>query len=198
MNKAVFLDRDGTLNKLIFDDSRSVLRPPFSPEELEMNDGVIEALRLLMSGGYLLFVVSNQPDVAKGYADMSDLQSVHSRFAEILAKENIEVKEFFYCYHHPNGIDKEYTFDCECRKPKPYFPNKAIAEYLIDRNNSWFVGDRESDVACGKSAGVRTVFITSGQGNPAKDYGEDLRSPDLKSAVQTILNIKQTQYAVNQ
>jgi D-glycero-D-manno-heptose 1,7-bisphosphate phosphatase len=113
---------------------------------------------------------------------------VHEKLDCVLKSGGLLFKEYYYCYHHPRGIVPEYSFDCACRKPKPYFLLKAANDYGIDLTNSWMIGDRDSDIECGKSAGVRTILIENihsstyrGSSNP------EFSAANLKIAVQIII-----------
>ncbi len=161
MNTAVFLDRDGVINKLIFNEANGEFEPPHKIEDLNLYSWTLESLMTVMENGFDLFLVSNQPDYAKGKCSLEDLLSVHKRLDEIMIGNNIFFKEYYYCYHHPAGIVPGYSGKCNCRKPEPYFLKKAEKEYGIDLKQSWMIGDRESDILCGKNAGVRTILVKS-------------------------------------
>ncbi|HQY20380.1 MAG TPA: HAD hydrolase-like protein, partial [Ignavibacteria bacterium] len=98
------------------------------------------------------------------------------------------IKKDFYCLHHPEGITEGYSYNCECRKPKTFFVDKAVGNYNIDRNASWFIGDRETDIECGINAGLKTVLIKNKYNNYTDLPKPDFISVDLKSAVKIILN----------
>lgn len=189
MKKAVFLDRDGVLTELVFNPSTSEHEPPHTPEDLRFFPGVIESLHHLQNAGYDLFLVSNQPDYAKGKTTLSTIQAVHTRFEHILSLAGIHFREYYYCYHHPNGIVPEYSFPCECRKPKPFFLFKAVRDYEIDIQNSWMVGDRDSDIECGKSAKTRTILVISPQSSELRGSSNpDFSTATFKDAVKIILS----------
>ncbi len=198
MNKAIFLDRDGTINKLMFNSFLNEYEPPHHPKEFKLIEGAIEAMHSFTKNDYLLFVISNQPDHAKGKCSLDDLLSVHSEFERQMSSYGVNVTRYYYCYHHPKGVVPDYTCDCECRKPKPYFAVKAIEEFDIEKNSSWFIGDRETDVLCGKFAGLKTVYITSGQGSGIGDLNEDIRATDLREASELILKFNLKDYAISQ
>ena len=189
MKKAIFLDRDGVLNKLVLNPATQEYEPPHSPKELVLYPDVLESLRILMDGGFFLFLVSNQPDYAKGKTTLENIHAVHSRFDQFLTSGGIHFREYYYCYHHPNGIVPEYSFACECRKPKPYFLLKAARDYGIDLKNSWMIGDRDSDIECGNVAGTQTIMIEE----PCSSGFRGSSSPDklatnLKDALTIILH----------
>jgi D-glycero-D-manno-heptose 1,7-bisphosphate phosphatase len=159
VNKAVYLDRDGVINKLVFNPSSEEFEPPFTVQDFEFKDNVFESLLKFQELGFKLFLISNQPDYAKGKTTLENLYSVHSFFQKELEKNGIFFSSFYYCYHHPKGIIKDYTFDCECRKPKTYFVEKSVLEFDIDINSSWFIGDRDSDITCGLNSGLKTILV---------------------------------------
>ena len=188
MKRAVFLDRDGVLNELVRNPATGDYEPPHSPDDLIIFPDVIESLRILRAAGFELFLVSNQPDYAKGKTTLEMIHAVHTRFDHILTSGGIHLQEYYYCYHHPDGIVPEYSIVCECRKPKPWFLLKAARDYGLDLENSWMIGDRDSDIECGKSAGTRTIMIEEPhsigyRGAESLDY----RAENLKGAVQIIL-----------
>ena len=189
MKPAVFLDRDGVINVLVLNPCTGEYEPPYSADDLKLFSGVIRSLRDLQNAGFALFLVSNQPDYAKGKTTLEQIRAVHERLDHFLKSEGILFCDYYYCYHHPGGIVPGYSFSCECRKPKPYFLLKASQDYGIDRDQSWMVGDRDTDIECGKAAGVRTILIK----NPQSSGDRDLSNPDftavnLKEAVRIILH----------
>ncbi len=161
MNKAIFLDRDGVINELIYRVERDEYEPPHKKEDLKIFGGVFEALKKFQEEGYKLFLISNQPDYAKGKTTLEKLREVHDELNRIFIENNIVFSEYFYCYHHPDGVVREYSIDCECRKPKTYFVNKAVSEYGIDKNKSWMIGDRDKDIECGINSGLKTVLVNN-------------------------------------
>jgi len=146
---------------MIYNTLRDEYEPPHKSEELELFSDTLEFLKKAQENDFLLFLISNQPDYAKGKCTLEDIYSVHNKLDEIFKKNNIDFTEYYYCYHHPDGIIKEYSFECECRKPKPFFIKKAIKEYDIDVENCWIIGDRDTDIYCGQASGIKTVLILS-------------------------------------
>lgn len=159
MNRAIFLDRDGVINRNIFYSDTGEWESPRIPDDVELHSNVIEALRMAEAAGYKLFVVSNQPNAAKGKSTVEELQQAHEKLARVLQESGIRITEFYYCYHHPDSTSKPFGGRCDCRKPSPYFLHKAEKDYRIDLQHSWMIGDRATDIACGISAGVRTVRV---------------------------------------
>lgn len=189
MKKAVFLDRDGVLNELILNPDTSEYEPPHRVEDVKLYPYTAQSLRELHSAGYDLFLISNQPDYAKGKVALDTLMKIHDKFLSIFAAEKITFRDFYYCYHHPNGIVKEYSFDCECRKPKPYFLIQAERDYAIHLATSWMIGDRDIDILCGQAAGVRTILIDEPKSaNHRGDSRPDFIVKNLFEATKLILN----------
>ena len=187
--RAVFLDRDGVLNRNVFNPATGEYESPGRAEDFELTPGAIESLGRLQEAGYLLFLVSNQPNYAKGKSTLEDLQGVHARLNDALEAGGIRFAKFFYCFHHPKGIVPSHSGACECRKPSPYFLNEAAAEFGVDLANSWMVGDRSTDIECGQAAGVRTIRVR--EDHPAvRAVDEPIASfeaDDLRHAVMLIL-----------
>jgi len=149
-NKAVFLDRDGVLNKELGD---YVCRL----EDLVVLDN-FAALKTLQDKGYLLIVATNQGGLAKGWYTEETLATMHQHIRDVYHEQGVEITDIFYCPHHPN-----FTGDCDCRKPKPGLLLQGITKYNIDPAKSYFIGDRERDVEAGTAAGVKGILIDSDQ-----------------------------------
>lgn len=191
MKSAVFLDRDGVINELIFNFSTGEYEPPHRPADLHVFPSVYNSLLDLKREGFELFLVSNQPDYAKGKTSLENLYAVHSRLDHVFTTEGIIFRHYYYCYHHPNGVIPEYSFSCECRKPNPYFLMEAARDFGLDLRNSWMIGDRDSDIECGRNAGVNTISIQYIHSTPARGKVKpDFTAANLKEAVKIILNEK--------
>jgi len=149
-NKAVFLDRDGVLNREIGD---YVCRF----EDFELLDN-FDALKSLQDKGYLLLVATNQGGLAKGWYSEDELAKMHLHLKETYFEHGVRITDIFYCPHHP-----DFTGDCDCRKPKPGLLLQGIQKYDIDPARSYFIGDRERDVEAGIAAGVKGILIDSNQ-----------------------------------
>ena len=186
--RAVFLDRDGVLNKNIFDPETGKYGAPLRPADLELSPGVIPALRALLESNFELFLVSNQPNHAKGKNSLRELAEIHDRLMMELQEAQINFRDVYYCYHHPEGIVAGYSGECECRKPSPYFLLKARNDYGIALEQSWMIGDRAVDVECGRAAGVRTIRVR--EDHPAKraenEAEADFEAADLVEAVRIV------------
>ena len=153
--KAVFLDRDGVINKYV-----GFLR---NIDEFELLPGVAKAIKLINESGYLCIVVTNQPVIARGEVTVAELDEIHNKMETLLGFEGSYVDALYYCPHHPHkgyeGEIAELKVDCDCRKPKPGMLLKAAKDFNIDLENSWMIGDGENDVQAGKNAGCKTVYI---------------------------------------
>ena len=189
MKKAIFLDRDGVLNELVMNQDSGDYEPPHTPDDLVFFPFVIDSLQSLQNAGFYLFLISNQPDYAKGKTTLENLKAVHEKLVSILSVAGLTFKEYYYCYHHPRGIVPEFTFDCECRKPKSQFLFTAERDYGIDLKNSWMIGDRDSDIECGKSAGVHTILVENIHSSMYRGSSiPEFTVANLKNAIQIILH----------
>ncbi len=157
--RAIFLDRDGTLNEMVFNEGGP--DSPMQPDSVRLLPGVARAMVELRAMGYFLVVVTNQPGVAKGTLDVARLEAIHQRLADLLQQESgAKWDALLYCPHHPSkGIHPEYSKECSCRKPKPGLLLEAARLHGIDLANSWMVGDRLVDVEAGKAAGCRSIWL---------------------------------------
>ena len=175
--KAIFLDRDGTINKYV-----GYLR---TPEQFELLDGVGEAIRKINLSGYLAIVVTNQPVIARGEVTADGLQQIHNKMETMLGKEGAYLDGVYYCPHHPDkgfaGEVEELKIVCECRKPKAGLLLQSAKDFNIDLSQSWMIGDSENDVLAGRNAGCKTALIGE------TDYGQNLQVTSLLDFVKEIL-----------
>ena len=155
MKKVIFLDRDGTINV-----EKDYI---YKSEDLVFEEGSIEALKTFKNLGYILIVVSNQSGIARGYFTEADLNIFNNNMNEILKKNGVEITEFYCCPHHPDGIGK-YKKVCECRKPNNKMIEDAIKKYNIDREKSYMIGDKISDIGAGLKSNLKTVLVKTGYG----------------------------------
>ena len=182
--RAVFLDRDGTL---ILD--MNCLR---SADGLELLPGVSEALHELNLQGWRTVVVTNQPVIAKGFCDEAELQRIHNKMESLLGREHAFIDRIYFCPHHPEkgfpGERPELKIDCDCRKPKTGMIQKAVAELNIDLSQSWLIGDTTTDMQTAKNAGVKSILVRTGSaGRDGKfDAAPDFVCNDLRQAVEII------------
>ncbi len=157
MNRAVFIDRDGTINI-----DKDYLT---DPRDLELIEGSSEAIRIANAIGLKVVVISNQSGVSRGIMTAEQVDSVNSRLVEMLKQSGARVDAVYYCPHHPNYGDK---VNCECRKPRIGMLLRAKTEFDLDLAGSFVVGDKWSDVKCGENAGTCTSLVRTGYGE--SDY----------------------------
>lgn len=167
--RAVFLDRDGTINKYV-----GFLR---DIDDFELEEGAAQAVKLINGSGSLAIVATNQPVIARGEVTFGELSEIHNKMETLLGREGAYLDGIYFCPHHPHkgyeGEIPELKFDCECRKPKAGMLLKAAEELNIDLSRSWMVGDGENDILAGKAAGCRTALIGEG------DFGQDMTVDSL-------------------
>jgi len=169
---AAFLDKDGTLIEDV----------PYNvdPDQIRLAPGVGEGLAQLRAAGFRLIVVSNQSGVARGLFSESALGGVEDRISELLAGFGVDLDGFYYCPHHPEGVEPRYAMTCECRKPAPGLILKAAREHAVDLDRSWFIGDILNDVEAAHRAGCRAALINNG--NETEWERSPLRWPEIVAA----------------
>lgn len=181
--KAVFLDRDGVINKY-----KGFLR---NIEDFELIDGVAEAIKIINDSGYLCIVVTNQPVIARGEVTFDEMDEIHKKMETLLGAHGAYVDALYYCPHHPDkGYDGEISalkISCNCRKPKPGMLLTAANDYNIDLKKSFMIGDGLNDIEAGKKAGCQTILIN---GNGSSCYGDNCgQDYTFDSLLDTIMNI---------
>lgn len=183
MRRAVFLDRDGTINV-----EKDYL---YRIEDFEFIDGAVQAIRLLNEAGFFVAIVSNQSGVARGYYTEEDVELLHRHIAEKLEDEGARVDAWMYCPHHPNGRGS-YSLPCGCRKPLPGMLIEVASRYNIDLDTSIMIGDKLADIGAGNAAGCRTILVRTGYGAEQENLVSSLTEvyDDLLEAVKS-LNITQ-------
>ena len=153
--KAIFLDRDGVINKYV-----GFLR---NIDEFELLEGVSEAIKRINDSGYLAIVVTNQPVIARGEVTYEELTEIHHKMETLLGQDGAYLDAIYYCPHHPHkgyeGEVPELKIECECRKPKPGMLLQAAKDFNIDLEKSWMVGDSDTDIEAGKNAGCQTFLV---------------------------------------
>ncbi len=163
---AVFVDRDGTLNEMVYDETHGVLDSPRRPGQVVARPHAAEFLAGVRRLGYSVVVVTNQPGLAKGTLTEKDLESVNRELARQLRSENPAARwdDMRICPHHPEGgpfARNRWVMECACRKPKPGLILETAREHGLDLKKSWVVGDGLNDIQAGRAAGCRTVLVTS-------------------------------------
>lgn len=169
--KAIFLDRDGTINKYV-----GFLR---NIDDFELIDGVSNAIKIINNSEYLVIVITNQPVIARGEVSIEELNEIHNKMETLLGNDGSYLDAIYYCPHHPDkGFDGEkieYKIKCSCRKPDIGMLEKARDDFNIDLSSSWFIGDSNIDIQCGKNANCHTAYIGSNNHEiDAEVYGDSL------------------------
>ena len=175
--KAIFLDRDGTINRYV-----GFLR---NINDLELLPGVAEAIKKINQSGYLAIVATNQPVIARGEVTLAELQQIHNKLETLLGLEGAYLDKIYFCPHHPHkgypGEIAELKVECNCRKPKAGMLQKAAENFNIDLSQSWMIGDGENDVKAGLAAGCHTALIGTGE------FGENIKGESLLEIINEIL-----------
>jgi D-glycero-D-manno-heptose 1,7-bisphosphate phosphatase len=156
VKRAVFLDRDGTLNVDVGYLHRL--------EDLELYPWTADALRLLKRAGYTLIIVTNQSGIAHGLIEPGFIQTCHGEMRRRLQRGGADLDALYYCNHHPRGAVPELSVDCRCRKPLPGMVEDAVRDHGIDPKQSWVVGDKWLDVNLGNAVGARSILVRTGWG----------------------------------
>ncbi|MCE1245518.1 MAG: HAD family hydrolase [Firmicutes bacterium] len=171
MNKAVFIDRDGTIN--------------FEAEylghvkDLRLLRGAAEGIRLLNEAGFLVIIVSNQSGIARGYYTVEDMEKVNRELYRRLEKKNAKVDAYYFCPHHPKGPVPQFTLECECRKPEPGMFIQAMKEHNIDPTQSFATGDRLRDLLPAMNLGCRGILVRTGYGKNELNEIEAMKSKKM-------------------
>lgn len=181
--RAVFLDRDGTINMEVHYLHRAA--------DFVLIPGAAPAIRALNQAGYLVIVVTNQAGIARGYYDEAAVNVLHAHLQEVLQAQQARIDAFYLCPHHP-----DFTGVCTCRKPQPGMLLRAAAEWNIDLAGSWLIGDTESDIAAGTAAGCCTILVRTGYGTQAEAHRRHAAVvhpstivDDIGAAVRYVLNV---------
>jgi D-glycero-D-manno-heptose 1,7-bisphosphate phosphatase len=180
--RAIFLDRDGTINTL----KRFVTRS----EDFHLIEGAAEAIRAINNSEFLALVITNQPVIARGECSIEELNRIHEKMEAELGREGAYIDGLYYCPHHPDrgfpGERPEYKIDCECRKPKPGMILEAAHKFNIDLSASWMVGDDARDILAGKAAGCKTALLTGDGTAPVNPTEPDYHCASLREFVKML------------
>jgi D-glycero-D-manno-heptose 1,7-bisphosphate phosphatase len=173
MHRAVFLDRDGTVNEEV-----GYLR---NLADLRLIPGAGAAIKRLNDAGLKVVLVTNQSGVARGYFPESLVQEAHERLDRMLRREGARIDAVYYCPHHPTAGNSSYTVVCDCRKPGTGLIDRAAREHNIDVKNSYMIGDKWIDVELGQRAGSHSILVQSGfaPDDPGNVRPKNLRDPDF-------------------
>ncbi len=190
--KAVFLDRDGVINELVYHKEQEILDSPFTVGQFRLLPGVSEAIKKLREMDYKAILVSNQPGMAKGTLSAEAFGNIRDKMEGELAKEGSFLDGEYYCFHHPEAKAEKFRANCKCRKPNPGLIIQAAKDMRIELSESWMIGDNLSDVKAGKRAGCRTILLGRMKCQICHTMDEEDARPnaivkDLRDATQYIL-----------
>ena len=177
-NKAVFIDRDGTINVNV--------EYLDNPDNFKMYPRVAEGIKLLQNNDFKIIVITNQSGIARGYFSEKTLEKIHQKMKNELSKKGASIDALYYCPHHPDD-------DCNCRKPKTGLFERAIRDFDIDLNNSYIIGDRMIDVEAGHKIGLKTILVPEKKELVKREMNEsdinpDFMCDDFYSGVKWIIN----------
>jgi D,D-heptose 1,7-bisphosphate phosphatase len=178
--RAVFLDRDGVINREI-----GILS---SVKQLKILPSAAAAIMALNKMGFLVVIITNQPVIARGLISEPELDAIHAVMVRRLARRGAKIDAIYYCPHHPEADVKKYRVRCRCRKPNIGLIMRAVKEHGIALDKSFLIGDRTVDIAAGKKARVRTILVKTGYGGKDGkfDVAPDFIAKDLSAAVKII------------
>lgn len=191
--KAIFLDRDGVVNPVVYNSEFGTMDSPLNPEEFSLSEGIVDFMRTARNLGYLLFLVSNQPIIAKGKTSKDLFLKIHEKMNILLSQEGVFFDDVLYCFHHPDKKEvkvNEYLLSCDCRKPKPGMIISLAEKFNIDLKRSFMIGDDISDIKAGKNAGCKTIFLGNIKYYYFKKMEEDQSFPDFSvTSLQDAVNL---------
>ena len=180
MKKAIFIDRDGTLNREV-----DVLR---DIKQLEVFPNAAPALKALSELGYYIVLITNQPVIARGWLTEAQVDEIQAELKRRIETDGGVINAMYYCPHHPNANLPEYRTECDCRKPNIGMITRATKEHDLDLQQSWMIGDMTGDIVAGKKAGLKTILVKTGYaGTDGKhDVKPDYEAADISEAVEII------------
>ena len=158
-NKAVFLDRDGVINELVYYPDHGIVDSPSSVDHLRIYPWASEAICKLHDMGFKVILVSNQPGVAKGFFSQDVFEEIRKTIIDRLTQDGAILDGEYYCMHHPDATVDELRINCSCRKPKPGLILQAAEDMNIDLASSWMIGDGLTDIQAGKISGCKTILL---------------------------------------
>jgi D,D-heptose 1,7-bisphosphate phosphatase len=159
MTKAVFLDRDGVINRMIYHREHGILDSPFTLSQFALLPRVAPSIRTLNSLGLKTIVVSNQPGIAKRHFDLGTLKAMEEKLLDALSRSRARLDAIYYCLHHPQAVDRTYRFNCDCRKPEPGLLLQAAKNFSLTLEKCYMIGDGITDVQAGSAVGCTTFLI---------------------------------------
>ena len=180
MQKAVFLDRDGTLNKEV-GNLRNI-------RDLRLLPGVARAVKKINNLGFLTVIVTNQPVVSRGWLTEKEVDEIHALLIQRIGKAGGKINAVYFCPHHPDAQIKKYKIHCKCRKPDILMIQQAMKKFKINMRQSFIVGDTTRDILAGKRAKLKTILVQTGyKGEDGKyDVKPDFVAKNLNAAAEII------------
>lgn len=182
LRRAIFLDRDGSINGMVYNPEFGVVDSPQNADEFQLLPGVPEAIQMINDMDFLAVVVSNQPGIAKGKYTPAILEAVTDKMHRQLAEAGARLDAVYYCLHHPEAVLEKYRIFCDCRKPKPGLLRRAASQLGIDMRASYMIGDGLTDVLAGKAAGCTTILLGNHKCEICRMMEELNAWPDLRAA----------------
>lgn len=192
ISKAIFLDRDGVINEMVFLAEHGFVDSPTDAEQFKLIKGVLKAIKIAKRLGYKIIIISNQPGIAKGYYKKNEFEKIRKKMFLKFAKAEIVIDGDFYCLHHPNAKLIKYKKRCLCRKPKIGLIKKAVKIHNLDLKKSFFIGDGINDMESAKKAGCKSIFIGNINSTVTKLFKEKNIEPEyvVKNLLEAIQFIK--------
>ncbi len=178
MLKAVFLDRDGVINRMVYHQEQGILDSPFTLTQFRLLPRVAASIRMINSLGLKAVVVTNQPGIAKKHFDLITLKAMEDKLHTTLSRQNARLDAIYYCLHHPQAADKAYKAECDCRKPRPGMLWHAAEDFGLDLTKCYLVGDGVTDVQAGSAVGCITFLIGNHKCDMCRFLSEKKVTPD--------------------
>jgi len=179
MTRAVFLDRDGVINEIVYFPEFGVVDSPLNPKQFRLLPGVAKAIRALNRLSLKVIIVSNQPSIAKAKMTEEIFERVRLKMRRELEKRGARIDAEYYCFHHPSAKAAKYRSNCDCRKPKPGLILRAAEDFGLDLSKCYVVGDGLTDIKAGKAVGCRSFLIGNLKCDSCKLLENENVKPDL-------------------
>ena len=177
--EAVLLDRDGIINELMYFPEQGTVDSPFVADQMKLTPFAVNSINRFHKLGFKVFVISNQPGMAKGHFDETSFEAISRRMRELLRDGGTYVDGEYYCFHHPQGTREKYRMVCDCRKPLPGLILKAAREHGFSVPDTFMIGDGIVDVKAGRAAGCKTILVASVNGFLLKLLAKENAEPDF-------------------
>lgn len=161
MKPAIFFDRDGVINELVYEPKSGVIDSPLKASQINLVYGIVELIKAVKDLGFMTIVCSNQPAVGLGKTTLENFKEVNRKVCSLLRTQGAILDYEYFCMHHPFAKIKKYKLNCECKKPNTGLLLKSAKEHNIDLSKSWMIGDGVDDVIAGKNAGCKTILLAN-------------------------------------